>query len=290
MVASPQGGELEVRTGGAPGGFPLLYHSGTPSAAVPFPQLERAAAALSLRVVTYSRPGYGRSHPRTEPGTLLDDIADAAAVLDALGATEFVTLGWSGGGPRALACAATLPDRCRAAATLAGAAPRDAENLNWFAGMGQENLDEFAAALTGTQPLEAWLDEHGAPAFSATAAEVAQALGGLASEVDRGALTGGLADYLARAFQHAGRQGVVGWRDDDLVLVKPWGIDLDTIQVPVSIWQGGQDRMVPFTHGQWLADRVTGARAHLYPEEGHISLVAQLDRILADLVEQADLP
>lgn len=290
MVASPQGGQLEVLTSGPPDGFPLLYHSGTPSAAVPFPLLERAATSARLRLVTYSRPGYGHSDPRGEPGTLVDDVADSVAVLDALGAAEFVTLGWSGGGPRALACAAALSSRCRAAATLAGVAPREAEGLDWFAGMGQENLDEFAAALTGRQALEEWLGENGTQTFQASADEVAAALGDLASEVDRGALSGELADYVARAFRHAGRQDLVGWRDDDLVLVEPWGFDLDTIRVPVSIWQGGQDRMVPFSHGQWLADRVSGARVHLYPEEGHISLVAQVDRILAGLVEDADLP
>lgn len=78
--------------------------------------------------------------------------------------------------------------------------------------MGQENLDEFAAALAGKQMLEEWLGEHGAPTFQAGAEEVAQALGDLASEVDRAALTGDLADYVARAFQYAGRQGVLARR------------------------------------------------------------------------------
>jgi pimeloyl-ACP methyl ester carboxylesterase len=55
--------------------------------------------------------------------------ADTAAVLDAAGADSFITIGWSGGGPHALACAALLPGRCRAAVSLAGAAPYDADGL-----------------------------------------------------------------------------------------------------------------------------------------------------------------
>lgn len=284
---SPQGGDLEVLVGGPGDGLALLYHSGTPSGAVPFPLLQRATDRNGLRLVTYSRPGYGASAPRGEPGTLADDVADSAAVLDAVGAGDFVTLGWSGGGPRAIACAALLPGRCRAAASLAGVGPWDADGLDWFAGMGQENIDEFGAATRGGAELQAWLTEHGTPSLLASADQVADALGGLVPPVDRAAITGEFAAYLAASFQHAGRQGVGGWRDDDLLLTRPWGFDLGAIGVPVSVWQGEQDRMVPFGHGQWLAAHVGGADAHLEPGEGHLSLVAKADRIVAELVDLA---
>jgi pimeloyl-ACP methyl ester carboxylesterase len=286
-VTSSQGGALDVLLWGPEDGLPLLYHSGTPSGAVPFPLLERAAEAQGVRVVTHSRPGYGRSEPRDRPGTLADDVADAAAVLDAVGVDTFVTLGWSGGGPRAIACAALLPERCLAAASLAGAAPRDAEGLDWLAGMGPENVAEFGAAEDGAEALQAWLEENGAAALVVTADEVAASLGELVPPVDKKAMTGEFAEFLASSFRAAGQQGVAGWRDDDLLLVKPWGFDLAAITVSTSVWQGEEDLMVPFDHGRWLARHLPGARAHLEPGEGHISLVARIDRVVAELVELA---
>ena len=109
----PDGRELEYLTGGAADGFPLAYHSGTPSAAVVDPLLWAAAERAGLHLVTYSRPGYGASTSRPAPEgwpvPLVADASDTAALLDHLGMGEFVTLGWSGGGPRALACAAPRP-------------------------------------------------------------------------------------------------------------------------------------------------------------------------------------
>ena len=87
-------------------------------------------------------------------------------------------------------------------------------------------------------------------------------------------------------FRRALSTGIAGWLDDDLAFVKPWGFDLAEITVPVSIWQGAHDGMVPFAHGEWLAAHVPGARVHLYEDEGHISLVGQLPRILDDLVSR----
>ena len=43
--------------------------------------------------------------------------------------------------------------------------------------------------------------------------------------------------------------------------------------MPVSIWQGAHDLMVPFAHGKWLAAHIPGARVHLYDDEGHLSLI-----------------
>jgi pimeloyl-ACP methyl ester carboxylesterase len=77
--------------------------------------------------------------------------------------------------------------------------------------------------------------------------------------------------------------GTAGWVDDDLAFAAPWGFVLSAISVPVSVWQGAHDRMVPFAHGEWLAAHIPGARVHLYDDEGHISLAQQLTRVVADL-------
>jgi pimeloyl-ACP methyl ester carboxylesterase len=119
--------------------------------------------------------------------------------------------------------------------------------------------------------------------------QVATELGDLVPDVDKRAITGELASYLAGSIRRSVLHGVSGWRDDDLAFVRPWGFDLDHVAVPVSIWQGRLDRMVPFAHGQWLAAHVSGARVHLYDDEGHLSLAAQLPDIFADLAGIAGL-
>ena len=284
-VGTDDGRVLEVLDTGPPDGFPLVYHHGTPQGAVPFPTLERAAAEQGLRVISYSRPGYGGSSPRPDGTTtaqVADDVADTVTVLDHLGVRDFLTIGWSGGGPRALACAALLPDRCLAAACCVGIAPADEYDGDIRDGMAEENVAEYTAVFAGVEALEAHLETQ-TGFFTVTADEVALGLGALAPPVDRAALTGELAGYLADSVNAAGRQGIVGWRDDDLTHTRPWGFDLRAIRVPVSVWQGRLDAMVPFAHAQWLAANVAGARAHLVEGEGHLSLIQKAPAILEDL-------
>lgn len=285
-VTTPDGRTLEVLTSGSDDGYPLLFHNGTPSAAAPYDVLDEVLKRLDLRSVTYSRPGYGGSTPRdleAAPSRIADDAPDSVAVLDHLGIDEFITLGWSGGGPRALACAALLPDRCRAAATLAGVAPYDARGLDWGAGMGEENVEDFGAAIQGREAYTRLLERTMPPIFEATPAQLVTAFGGLVTPVDAAFITGDFADYISRVFGRAGAQGIVGAREDGLAIVAPWGFDVGEITVPVAVWQGRHDAMVPFAHGEWLADNVAGATAHLFDDEGHLSLFAQMDEILADL-------
>lgn len=289
LVPGPDDRRIEVLLGGDADGFPLLFHGGSPSAVAADRTVDEAVRAAGLRLVTYSRPGYGDSDPRPSAGAYADDVADSVALLDHLGIGEFVTMGWSGGGPRALACAALLPDRCRGAVSLAGVAPYHAEGLDWFAGMAEENWDEYHAAEQGPEAYEAFVVEHLLPMLAATPDEVAEAMGGLVTPVDKAVITDDFADWLSRTFHRAGAQGAVGVRDDGLAAVAPWGFDLADIRVPVAIWQGRQDAMVPFAHGEWLAAHVPGARAHLRDDEGHLSLVHELPTVLADLREIAGL-
>jgi len=281
-VRTPDGRNLDVLRHGAPDAFPLVFHCGTPNAPAEFPQLFDAVTDRGWQLVAHARPGYAGS-ARHEGRSIADAASDVAAILDHIGQTEFVVLGWSGGGPHALACAALLPDRCRAAASLAGVAPYDAEGLDSLAGMGPENVEEFGAAARSHDELRDFLENFAAGLRDITAEQVAGELGGLIDHVDRGALTGEVAASMARMLRRAVSTGIAGWFDDDLAFVKPWGFDLDTIPVPVSIWQGAHDKMVPFAHGEWLADHVPNARVHLYDDEGHLSLVNQLPRILEDL-------
>jgi pimeloyl-ACP methyl ester carboxylesterase len=281
-VRMGDGRDLEVLRHGPPEAFPLVFQCGTPNAPDAFPQLFEAVDARGWQLVAPARPGYASSS-RQEGRSVADAAGDVAATLDAFGLGRFAVLGWSGGGPHALACAALRPDRCQAAASLAGVAPFDAEGLDFLAGMGEENVEEFSRAARSRADLEAMVEQWGGAMATVTADQVAEMLGDLVDEVDSRALTGELAETMARMLRHALSSGIAGWVDDDLAFVKPWGFDLSAIAVPVSIWQGAHDRMVPFAHGEWLAAHIPGARVHLYSEHGHISLAQQLPRILADL-------
>jgi pimeloyl-ACP methyl ester carboxylesterase len=273
---------VEYLVEGPDGGRPLVMHHGTPGVAMVLEPLAEAAARHGLRFVAYSRPGYSGS--TSQPGRRVADAADdVAALLDALGAQDFVTLGWSGGGPHALACAALLPDRCRAAAIIAGAAPYEAEGLDWLAGMGDENIAEFGAAANGQEALDEFLTEASAGLKDVQPDDIITAFGDLVPAVDQAALRDGLADYVAASFRAALSRGYDGWRDDDLAFLVPWGIELASIRIPVSIWQGDLDRMVPRGHGRWLGEHVAGATTQLVPGEGHLSLMNNIDTIVARL-------
>jgi pimeloyl-ACP methyl ester carboxylesterase len=283
-VGLPGGRSLEVSVSGPEQATPLILHHGTPSDRTQYRPLAEAAAARGLRLVSYSRPGYGGSS--RQPGRAVADcVADTLAIVEQLGAGRFYTVGWSGGGPHALACAALLGDRVLACASIAGVGPFGATGLDFLAGMGRENHAEYGAALAGPSELQAYLEREAQALAKVTGDQVAAALGDLVSPVDVRAITGNFAAYLATTFRRSVSTGIWGWFDDDLAFTRPWGFDLDDIGVPVVVWQGGQDRMVPFAHGQWLATHVPGAHPRLLSEEGHLSIgIASFGQIVDDLL------
>jgi pimeloyl-ACP methyl ester carboxylesterase len=152
--------------------------------------------------------------------------------------------------------------------------------------MGPENVEEFGAAAAGPAELQSFLESQLAGFGEVTGEQVAKALGGLIDEVDRAALTGPYAESVAADFRLSLSSGIWGWLDDDLAFVRPWGFGLDAITVPLDLWQGDHDRMVPYAHGEWLAANVDGpsVRVHLLAGHGHLSLAAALlDEILDTL-------
>ena len=287
-IALADGRAVEVLSYGPADGLPLVTHHGTPGGGlVSYQPTIDTEMARGLRTIQFARPGYGQSAPR--PGRRVADVAaDVAEILDALDVETFITWGRSGGGPHALACAALLPGRCLAAASIAGVAPRDADGLDWIAGMGPENVAEFGAAERGPAELTTFLEKDAAVLATVTGADIIEGLGGLIGDADKAVLTGEYADYQAAGFRSSLRRGIAGWYEDDVAFVAPWGFPLSGDLAPVAVWQGDQDRMVPFGHGQWLAGHIPGAHAHLLPGEGHLSLAEHhYGQILDDLIALA---
>jgi pimeloyl-ACP methyl ester carboxylesterase len=271
-VPTPDGRALRVREDGDPAGPAILMHHGTPMAGTLYAAHAADARARGARLIAYDRPGYGGSTPH--PGrTVADVAADVLTIADALGLERLVTWGVSGGGPHALACGALLGDRVTACAALASVAPSDADGLDWTAGMGEANLVEFAKAREGRDALEPFLHEEAAQIVDAQPDRIIEAMESLLSPVDRGALRGGLGHYFAECFGVGLGPGVEGWVEDDLAFVAPWGFGIQDVRVPLLIWQGHEDLMVPPAHGEWLAGRADGAEVHLSPEDGHLTLL-----------------
>jgi pimeloyl-ACP methyl ester carboxylesterase len=284
-VSTADGRGLDVYFGGdgAASAGTVLYHHGSPSSGLIPPMWDRAALDLGLRLIGFSRAGYGGSDRRVGR-SVADNVTDAVEVMDTAGVDRAWVIGWSGGGPHAIASVAVAPDRFAGAATIGGVAPWPAEGLDWFEGMGPENIEEFQATLADPQNSIRSAERDWQKWREVTAQELSDTLGGLIDHVDRASLTGEFADYLAASSRESLRESYWGWVDDDWAFTKPWGIDLGAVAAPVHIWQGGHDKMVPYGHGAWLAEHSGSACPHLLPEHGHLTLAVDSIRdILAEL-------
>jgi pimeloyl-ACP methyl ester carboxylesterase len=253
---------------------------------MPEPEMVAAVTARGLQLITLARPGYPGS--TEHPGrTVANAAADTLAVVEALGHKDFLTLGWSGGGPHALACAALL-EGCLAATAVASIAPPDAEGLQLLAGMGADNVEEFSVAMQGSVTLDRWLRAAAKRFAGLTGDDLFAEFSSLLPPADRAALTGERANFIAASFVEALAAGVAGWRDDDLAFVRPWGFDVGAITRPVAVWQGSDDLMSPAAHGAWLAGAIPGCHAHLLDGEGHLSVgLDRLGEIVDELVAMA---
>lgn len=271
-VITSDGRVLAVEEYGVPDGAPVVYLHGTPMSRLARHPDDAIFADLGIRLITYDRPGYGRSTPL--PGRLVADAAtDVAAIADALDLGGFAVFGVSGGGPHALAAAAAYPERISRVATLACLAPIDADGLEWTAGMTDGNKESAAAAAKGRAAVEAHL---------ARAAEAGVTL----PERDRAVLARPeLGAMVSAAMREALAPGVGGWADDVLALYGwAWGYDPVTLRVPVRLWHGELDELVPAAHSRWLAGRVPGATLVTEPAASHAGHFDATRRTLAWLV------
>jgi pimeloyl-ACP methyl ester carboxylesterase len=271
-VQAADGRTLAVQENGDPDGIPVLAHMGSPNSRHMYRPISADAAARGLRLISYDRPGYGGSSP--SPGrSVANCAADARAICTALGVDRAAMWGISGGGPHVLACAALLPDLVVAAASLASLAPYGAAGLDWFAGMGKDNADDFRLMQEDVTASRAKMHDDWEKALATPAEDMAKGMESLLTPTDAAALTGELAEYLSWSMKDGLAPGDEGWWEDSVAFSGPWGLELDQISIPVLVVHGREDMFVPLGHGEWLAAHVPGAEAWLLDNDGHVTLL-----------------
>ncbi len=263
---------------GTQAGRAVVYCHATPASRLDALLFAQAAAAHDVRLIAPDRPGIGLSDVRA-PWRVGNWAADAAALADALGLERFAVLGWSGGGPYALACAWALRDRVSATAVVAGSAPAEAGTA------GMAPADRVLEGLARRSPAaaRALLAPMAAvgrrrPALARRAVEL-----GLPA-VDRTALAqapAGVRDLAA--FREAFRRGTRGVALDYRALGSPWGFRPEDVAARVTVWQGEADRTVPPAHADYLAARLPRARLRRVPGGGHLLALTHANEILGDL-------
>jgi pimeloyl-ACP methyl ester carboxylesterase len=260
-------------------GKPVLYFHGLPGSRLELVWADSLLHEAGLTVVAVDRPGFGGSS--FLPGrALLDWPQDVEALADRLGLERFAVVGYSSGGKYAIACASSLPERVTLAGLVSGTGPPEIPGFR--AGLG--GIDRISLTLASrARPLALAL--WGAVRRMALgrpdrfAAQFEKEL----SEADRAVLADpAIREALLRAVREGLRPGAAGVVEDYAVEARAWGFALDEIRVPVRIWHGDADHVVPLEHSRYLAARIPTARLTVMEGAGHI-LRDQLDPLVREL-------
>ena len=278
-VTAEDGRRLVVLDAGASDALTVLMHMGTPNGLAPLPP-SFVPAFRGLRPVFYARPGYDES--TRQPGrSVADVVSDTGAILKVLGVEEFATVGWSGGGPHALACAALLPERCLATSLIASVIPytEAVELRSWY-----ENDEDMQLLLAGDlDGFEARCDQFATQHAHDQAADIP---GWFSCEVDKACMTGDYAEWMAAYVRSAYAAGGAGSGDDFVAFVRDWAFDLDDAG-GVTIWHGDLDQNAPLEFGRWLEQRLPGSQLRILEGEGHMSIALHMGDILDELLARA---
>lgn len=263
ILALADGRNFEYMRNGVESNSAIILHAGTIQDITGWKIWLDRFASHGIQAISIGRSGYVGSTPK--PGRITIDIAkDVSELADHLGISKMVNVGLSGGGQHAIATA--LDPRTVGVVTSGSLAPFDEMGDDFYTGMQQADLDEYADALRDINDLVArfrtWLDIDMTESIS----------GADISENDRKSQASPSWPILVDSCLLTMRAGFDWVADDYSSYLKPWGFNPRDIKVPVIIWQAGLDKNVPPQHGRWLAANIPGSILNLIEDESHIGL------------------
>lgn len=278
IVPLANGRRVAVATHGDPEGRPLFLFHGSPSSRLGNEYTDEPARTRGVHVLCPDRPGIGGSDPVSRRD-VAETATDVAELADALAIDRFAVLGYSGGGPYALAAAAGLPDRVAAVGLMAPAGPLDKPGAR----TGLTRSDSLLLDLSSRRPWAAHVVLRVVAIYSRLFPSIALRIAkSELSEADRHAMDERGSMVMA-TFNEAFRQGPGGVIQDYRLLDSAWGFDLADVIAPVQLWHGDADRVVPFARSEELAGWLPNAVMHRVPGAGHLTIQLEIGAIFDSL-------
>ncbi len=286
-ITLTDGRMLSYCDNGVVGTSSLLFHHGTPGNAQIWETFLEAAAAKGIRAISYTKAGYPGSDPASH-GRISDTGEDYLELLKQLGVSEFVSIGWSGGGPYALH--STFEDSCKGAVLIAAVAP-------YF-----EMGEQFLVETDGSETIEI-LEKKTASkeaCLEVTLKDIPD-LENLWTVENWENQVKDRENYQEFADLYSKFNGLVvptllnaifpdasGYATDDFLILSDWGFKVSDVDKPVSIWNGDQDLGVPTTHAIWQHERIKGSTLHILEGQKHVTIMVEamepiLDSAIAKL-------
>lgn len=259
----------------------MLYFHGYPGSRLEARVIAPAARRLGLQLVAVDRPGFGQStfHAGRSIGGW---AADVVALADRLRLQRFSVVGVSGGAPYALACAAFLPQRLDGVALVCPLGPLAV-------------ADGKAGMLVQDRAMLA-LATHAPPLARGVVHLLAHWMRQDANRYLKFMMTGMVSpdrdlfvdpaycSLMQESTAEALRQGGRGAAWELTLIARRWDFSPRDVRMPVSLWQGLADQILPAPMARRLAAALPACTAHYLPGEGHLSLVVRhMEAVLADL-------
>jgi len=267
---------------GAPDGQPVLYFHGFPGCRMEAGLADAVAREIGLRIIAVDRPGFGLS--AFQPGrTLADWPGDVAQLADALGLDRFRALGLSGGAPYLLACAAAIPERIIKATVIAGLGPTDPPDaltaMRWVQRTGLRMGRRFPRAVPALYRMLC------VPVRIRPRLLVSR-LRSVCTAPDKIVLARkDVIQVLSASFGGALQAGSRGPAWELGLIAGPWNIRHEDVRIPVRLWHGEQDVIVPPAMGRHAENALPDCHATYLPDDGHFSIsVRHMDAILGELL------
>lgn len=276
QISLPDGRTLGYAEIGDPEGFPVMFFHGQPGNRLFQPDAD-ITRQTGIRLILPDRPGYGLSSDQPDR-KILDWPKDIMTLSETLGLPRFGVIGYSAGGPYALACAAVMPERLSQVMLISGAPPVTDKHLrksmpllirlNYFLVHYSPNFFDWVfrsywrTARKNPHQFIKMATKNVAPTDKVVADSPAYL------------------DMLLDTWKENLRRSHQGYVKDATLLMQDWGYDLTHIEKEILLWWGEEDRNNPISSLQFFENHLKHSHTFLHPLEGHFNFLSRWDQVL----------